>query len=74
MYLLIVSNQLLDLLEGTVLLQHLLLAALHELHGVVQFVLVLFRKTLDNHQLGLVVIAQKFLQSQVMLGKDFMNH
>ena len=49
MYLLIVSNQLLDLLEGTVLLQHLLLAALHELHSVIQLMLVFFGKTLDNH-------------------------
>lgn len=39
MYLLVVSDQLLDLLQGSILLIYLL-RGFHELHGVVQLVLV----------------------------------
>lgn len=73
MYLLVVSDQLLDLLQGSILLIYLL-RGFHELHGVVQLVLVFLSKGFYYHQFSLVIIAQQLLKCQIMLSQNFMNH
>lgn len=53
---------------------YVLLITLHELHSVVETMLIFFREAFDDQQLCLVIIAQQLLQSQIMLGQDFVYH
>ena len=72
MDLFVISNQLLYLLQGAIMLNYFI-GGFHELHCIVKFMLILFCKWLYYHEFGLVIITQQLLQGQIMLCEYLMN-